>query len=120
MRLISTAPSSASRGWLIDYANGKTGLCYPSQPNLRAARYSRATVRKAIASLNARGLVESLERFDARGRTSNAYLIAWAPLFAAYPRDMRRETKNGRYPPSKTGRYPPSKRGRYPPSKSGR
>ena len=30
------------------------------------------------------GSFESLERFDARGRTSNAYLIAWAPLFAAY------------------------------------
>ena len=70
---------------MIDHANGKTGLCYPSQPTLaRVLNIPESTVRKAIASLNARGLVESLERFDARGRTSNAYLIAWAPLFAAY------------------------------------
>jgi hypothetical protein len=66
---------------LIDLANSKTGLCYPSEEYVAGwTNRSQRTVRRAIASLKRKRLLKVIRR----GMTSNRYVINWNHLFAAF------------------------------------
>jgi hypothetical protein len=76
---------------LIDRANGKTGLCYPSEEFIAGwtSRLKR-TVRRAIDTLKSKRLIMVIDR----GTTSNRYVIQWRPLFEAYAQIERFETES--------------------------
>ena len=115
-RLRLNGTSSAIMWLLIDHANSKTGLCYPSQPRLAAILdVPLRTVENNISSLSKGGLVRIVYRMDERGATSNLYLINWPLLFAAY-RKMQTVKRHANAklvdtPPSKVVDTPPTKFG---------
>jgi hypothetical protein len=71
---------------LVDRANQRTGLCYPSEEFISGwtGRQLRV-VERAIETLKDRGLLIVKKRFNAKTRTvSNRYYIAWPLLFTAF------------------------------------
>jgi hypothetical protein len=97
---------------LIDRASKNKGACYPSQEFISRWTFRPLrTVERAIATLNHKGAICSIPR----GTTSNAYIIHWKPLFAAYRQMKALEchgdsdlTKSGGSIPVKSGgSYPP-------------
>jgi Helix-turn-helix domain len=108
-RLKLNGPESAVLWLLIDYANGSSGLCFPSQARLALVLdLPLRTVERAVASLRRRRLIRALPRRSKAGAISSAYLINWQPIFAAY-REMRRAQKVAVTPPSKVATTPRQK-----------
>jgi helix-turn-helix protein len=66
---------------LIDRASKGKGACWPSQDFICGwtSRPER-TVKRAISNLKALGLIRVIDR----GTISNAYIVNWEPIFAAY------------------------------------
>ena len=70
-------------------ASKNKGACYPSQEFICGWTFRpERTVKRAVAGLRARKLVTVVDR----GTTSNAYIIDWKPIFAAY-QEMKRFEK---------------------------
>ena len=66
---------------LIDRANPRTGLCFPSEAYIAGwINRPERTVRRAISVLKRMRLA----RIIRRGPSSNRYVINWLPLFVAY------------------------------------
>ena len=62
---------------LIRFANNETGACYPSLERIAScAGVSRTTTKKAIKSLEEKGILEKFVRVDENGQhTTNIYKI---------------------------------------------
>jgi hypothetical protein len=76
---------------LIDRASNTKGACYPSQEFIAGWTFRpKRTVERAIASLDAKKLI----RVRYRGTHSNAYIINWEPIFAAYHALVAFERRN--------------------------
>ena len=68
-------------GCLIDLANSKTGLCYPSEEYISGwIDRPLRSVQRAISSLRRKKLIEVVWR----SQTSNRYFINWQRLFSAF------------------------------------
>jgi hypothetical protein len=76
---------------LIDRASKGKGACFPSQEFIFGwtGRPER-TVRRAVSTLEECGLIRVIDR----GLKSNAYIINWPPIFAAYQEMKRFEKRN--------------------------
>ena len=68
-------------GCLVDKANSKSGLCYPSEEYIAGwtGRPLR-TVQRAIRTLWEKRLINIIRR----SATSNRYFVQWMPVFSAY------------------------------------
>jgi hypothetical protein len=99
---------------LIDRASKRKGACYPSQEFISGWTFRPLrTVERAIATLNERGVIRSIQR----GTTSNAYIINWPPLFAAYRKmkAMERGRERSQDVPQKVAGHAAKSGGSYPP-----
>ena len=68
---------------LIEHANPKTGQCNPSVTRIaKGVSRHRRTVFRALAGLQAKGLIDNLAKNHngARRRVSNAYQVTWEKL----------------------------------------
>ena len=94
---------------LIDHANGKTGLAYPSEERMaRILDLPLQTIERNIRKLKRQQLLRIVRRKNKNGSVSNRYYINWQPLFDAY-RDMKRASKVTGPIPSKVMVPTPSK-----------
>lgn len=84
---------------LLEHANNKTGLCYPSEERISAwtARTLR-TVRRSVKPISLAGIAKVGRRKNRRGTVSNHYWINGPLLFAAYEKQKvaSRSAKSGR------------------------
>jgi hypothetical protein len=88
---------------LIEHANSKSGVCFPSE-ELIAAWTNRPlrTIERSIKSISDQKLVRIVRRKNKSGTVSNRYFINWQPLFAAYAA----QKVAGPHPSKVAGRYP--------------
>jgi hypothetical protein len=101
-------------GCLVDRANARTGLCYPSEEFIAGwTNRPLRTVERAIASLKRKRLIKIIHR----GTTSNRYYIDWHRLFASFRAMMAFQKRRLRQSDAlqKVADHPVKSGGSYPP-----